>query len=321
MRVRGTAFLVVLLVGCRSPAPDAKPNPSAAREGTAAAGPQGSGGVVTARGASAASASPMPASVPPDPSGRLVVGVDGRPMAHGRAFVKRLPDGKLSLYVGQKGSCNELLMNLFDDPAPHLLVELPAKLAPDGSERYTIGGLYFGPPTDANPGGVARVRGDASVGRKTEIELAFTGQGGRGEALDVKGKVHADGCGEPDTSKGPLPKATHPSTASMLIAKKRIAIRGALVRGESIELTDFPRDCQTAWFIGARLQRQSGSWRLDGARFTDASAGEAPALVVKRGNAGTGPDGPTVELELSGSDRIGEFGVGFSGKIQAIECR
>jgi hypothetical protein len=241
-------------------------------------------------------------------------------MAWERAFVKRQPDGRLSLYVGQKGSCGELLRNVFDDPSPHILIDLPARLAPDGSERFTVGSVYFGPPIEANPGGVASVRGDASTGRKTAVELAFTARTDHGEALDVLGKVVADGCGDADTSRGPLPKAKHASTAVLTVAKKRIPLRGAIVRGKSVELTDFPRDCDAAWHIGARLRLEAGSWRLDGMRFAGTSAADAPALSVVRGAAGTSADGPTIELELSGADRVGDFDVKLSGKVEAISC-
>jgi hypothetical protein len=251
----------------------------------------------------------------------LDIRVDGEPLPADHAFVKRLPDGKLQLYVGAGGSCQELLTNLFDGKNPHVLIDLPSRLAADGTESFTVTGVYFGPPTDADAGATASVKGKLDKGSKVQIDLAFTAPGGRGEKLAVKGSVDAVSCGDADTSKGPLPKATHASSASFTIAKKKLAIRGALRRGDDIELTDFPRDCTSAWFLGARVQRVRGKWILDGGRFASQSEGTPQALEVKAGKTGTSADGPIVELVLSGSDKIGDYSVSLSGKIEAIDCK
>lgn len=311
------AFILVACAGCRATAPEGKGREAAPAPASA---PRASSPTPTV---SEAKTTPPPVdSTPLTPSSeKLTVNVDGKPMSWAHAFVKRLPDGRLQLYVGPGGACSELLINLFNGTAPHLLVDLPSKLAADGTEAYAVEGLNYGPPTDAEPGGLAKVKGNLRAGSKVDIELAFRAKGGRDEKLEVKGRVVAESCGEQDTSKGVLPNAIHASTATMTIAKKKIPIRAALVKGDTVELSDFPRDCTAAWFLGARIRRESGKWLLDGTRFEKEIDGAPTALMVKPGKTGKSADGPTVELTLSGSDKIGDYPVAITGTVEAIDCK
>jgi hypothetical protein len=309
MRSLALALCVSVLVAhasCKATAPDA-----GAKEPAPSAVPRSSARAPTA----------APVDSTPLASATLTINVDGKPMKWEHAFVKRLPDGKLQLFVGPGGSCAELLINLFNGSARHLLVDLPSKLAADGTESYAVAGLNYGPPTDADPGGIAKVSGNLRAGSRVDIELAFRAKGGRDEQLEVKGRVVAESCGDQDTSKGVLPNATHASSASMTIAKKKIPIRAALVKGDTVELSDFPRDCTTAWFLGARLRRENGKWLLDGTRFEKETEGAPTALTVKSGKSGKSADGPTVELTLSGSDKIGDYPITITGTVEAIDCK
>ena len=241
---------------------------------------------------------------------------DGKPIPVEKAFVKAMPDGKLQLYVGQGGSCDELLTNVFNGKNEHVLVDLPSVLNADGTESWTVTDVYVMPPETADPGGKVNVKGALTKGSKVEIELAFTSAAAK---LDVKGNVIAQSCGEPDVSKGPLPKAQHASTATMTIANKAIPIKAALVRGKNVELSDFPRDCSSAWFIGAALKRE-GDWHLSGRRFAKPVDGGGDGLTVTEGAKGTSDDGPTVQLTLGGAGKVGDYAVKLDGAVEALAC-
>lgn len=241
---------------------------------------------------------------------------DGKPMPIANALVKQLPDGKLQLYLGEGGTCAQLLTNVFDGKQQHILLDLPVRLAPDGTETRTVSGVYMGPPEDADPGATAAVKGDLAKGSKVAIDFAFSAKAAK---LEGKGSLVAESCGDQDVSKGPLPKADHPSTATMTIANKRIPIRAALVKGERIELSDFPRDCIAAWFIGASLKKDTG-WHLSGQRFEKPVDGEGAGLTVLFGTKGASADGPTVQLTLGGEGKVGDYPVKLDGTIEALAC-
>ena len=107
----------------------------------------------------------------------------------------------------------------------------------------------------------------------------------------------------------------------MTIANKQLPIRGAMRRGEDIEFSDFAWTCTTAQYIGVRLRREGDAWHLDGARLAGESTGPAKGLSIKPGATGKSADGPTVELELDGADKVGDYPVALVGTVQAIECK
>jgi hypothetical protein len=257
-------------------------------------------------------------SAPPSASSASTLSIvqDGKPIPVENAFVKQMPDGKLQLYVGQGGSCGELLTNLFNGKNQHVLVDLPSVLNSDGTESWTVTDVYVMPPETADPGGKVNVKGTLAKGSKVDIELQFTSAAAK---LEVKGNVTAESCGEPDVSTGPLPKAQHASTATMTIANKAIPIRAALVKGKNVELSDFPRDCSSAWFIGAALKRD-GDWHLSGRRFAKPVDGGGDGLTVTEGAKGTSADGPTVQLTLGGAGKVGDYPVKLDGTVEALAC-
>jgi hypothetical protein len=251
----------------------------------------------------------------------LRVTVDGKRMSIEHAFVKRRPDASLLLYMGEGGSCRELLDDLFDGKAKHLLVDLPQRLAPDGKESYDVTDVYLGPQTDADKGGTATVQGPLTQGSTVTIALSFTAKGGKDEKLAVEGSLGAESCGDEDTSKNLPLKAKHPSTATMTIAGKTFPIVGAIRSTAGIvELTDFPRDCVSAGFIGARLSWSGGLWQLDGSRIAETDGALEAGLKMKIGKHGTSPDGDTVSLTLSGSQKLERYTVAIDGTVEALDC-
>ncbi|MBA3542259.1 MAG: hypothetical protein H0T79_21770 [Deltaproteobacteria bacterium] len=253
---------------------------------------------------------------------KLSVTVNEKPVTFTRAFIKHLPDGQYQLWMGERGgSCAALLDNTFDGKIHDLLVNLPVRLAADGKETGTVADLsYSMPPTDADPGGTSTVKGDPVKGAKLDVDLAFTGEGGKGEKLVVKGSLVAESCGEDMDPQVGMPKAPHPSTATMTIAGKVFKIGGAIKKDERYELVEVPRECDAAKHIGARLQVAYGVWRLDGTRFGKEHSSDA-AFVVTPGATGTSADGPVVELTLSGEGKVADYPVKLDGKVEALVCK
>jgi hypothetical protein len=296
---------------------------------------------------------------------KLVVELDGKPVAMSSAVIKQLPDGKTQLYVSPRKvvTCTELLANVFNEKRPDtVLVDLPVRLGADGKEAGTVGDLYLGgPPKPADAGGTSTVTGPVTKGATVAIDLAFTGTGGNGEKVSVKGSLTAEGCGDQPLEPGPgVPKQTHASTAKMTIAGKTFEIKGAIRKGTAIELLDWPRECLAAKFIGARVALATdGTWHLDGQRFasesvskpsiaTGPAAGGGSAVGSGSGSAGSGSAAAgagsdavantfaakpgketagaagadsTVELALSGDGKIGDYTVKLEGTVEAIDCK
>jgi hypothetical protein len=291
--MRTTLLTLMLVAGCKGGA-TSKPS-----EGSAT--PTGSAG----------------SAAPKAPASTLNVTKDGAAVPVEHAFVKQLPDGKLQLYVGEGGSCEQLLTNVFDGKNASLLIDLPSRLAADGTESFAVGDIYDGPSEAADPGAKVTVKGALTKGNKVAIDLDFTSKAMK---VEVKGSVTAESCGEQDTSTGPLPKAQHASTATMTIANKSLPIRAALVRGKAVELSDFPRDCTSAWFIGAKLEHDT-DWKLSGQRFAQEVSGPGEGLTTTLGARGTSDDGPTVQITVGGTGNVGDYPVKLDGTIEALDCK
>ncbi len=253
---------------------------------------------------------------------RLDVTVDGAPLKIDHALVKRRPDRKLQLYLGVGGgSCEALMDNLFSGSHPHVLVDLPTRLGSDGAESLVVGDVHKSGPNAPDEGASAKMHGSfGAKGSDVEIALAVASKEAK---VELRGTVIAKSCGDELRDKGPgVIDPPLKSSASMTIAGHKIPIRGALARRDGVELTDFPRDCSAAWFLGARLAQASGSWTLDGERVGAAKTGPASGLRVKRGPelAEKRQEGAIVELELAGDDRLDGYAVKLEGKVEALVC-
>ncbi|MCB9562580.1 MAG: hypothetical protein H6708_19430 [Kofleriaceae bacterium] len=260
-----------------------------------------------------------------DPFGKLEVTVDGKPAAMKHAFVKRQPDGSFQLRVTEQGgSCNALLSSMAGTSpgTTAFTLDVVPRLAADGTAPMTVTSVFMGPPTTADPGATAKIEGRADAGTRVAVELGFTATGGHGEKLSVHGPFVAEGCGEPDTTRGPgVPKVAHPSAATMTIAGRAFPVRGAVKLGDDVVLLDFPKDCSaTTWYMGARLRRSGTTWFLDGNQIATASQGDDPALTATLGATGTSDDGPTVQVTLGGAGKVGDYPVALEGTIEALDC-
>lgn len=317
------AALSLSVAGCR----DKRREPDEPRR---ASGASGAGSAASTAGpASTSSASSTSKSGPggaataaAQATSAATLTLDGKPVALELALVKRRPDGSLQLYAGQRGAtCAMLQDNLFSGGASRVLVDLPTRLAPDGTEALAVGDLHHGGPQTPDPGARAKLVGALGArGERVTLELAAAS---RSAGLSLEGTVVAESCGDELRTSGPgVPSPALATSATLTVAGKTLALRGALVRGESFELTDFPRDCSTAWFLGARLEAKGSSLSLDGKRFAEAIKADAKGLSIEKSQKPPrkheGLD--VVELSLSGTTRLGAYELSLSGTMEALVC-
>jgi hypothetical protein len=252
-----------------------------------------------------------------------VITVDGAAQPGAGGFIKRRPDGSLQAYVGEGGTCEQLLANVFDGKNRSVLIDLATRLGPDGTDSHAVSLVYLDGGNDARPdaAGTATLEGSADAGSTVELTIDFAGPDDAGKPVVVKGTVPLKGCGDQDVSGMTLTKAQHPSNALLAIAGRKFPVMAALRRGSTIELYDFPRDCSGAVYLGVAVAYDGATWTLSGKRFASEVRGEAKGLSITPGAAGTSADGPTVSLALAGTDRVGDYAVAFDGTVEAIDCK
>src|SRR5262249_34472810 len=154
-------------------------------------------------------------------------------------------DGTYQVFAtSAKSSCGELLSNLFNrNPGEEtLLFNLGQRLAPDGTLATVVTDVFIKGSGEGAPGSRATVTGSVDAGGKAEIDVDYHATG-EGRAYVVRGKLPAQGCGAQARDPNGVPKADHPSKASVVVAGKRLALRGAIRTGDNLLLSAEPKDC------------------------------------------------------------------------------
>ena len=283
-----TAVIGVVLacVGCKK-SNESSTEKEPAGSGSASAGPAASASVKT-----------------------MTITIDGAPLDVQRALLKRLPDGRVQLYLGQSGTCSQLMSSVFDGKDPHILLELPTFLLADGKDDVGVGEIYAGGPSKKADNGSSAHISEPKAGRVVvDLELWA-----REAKLEGKGRVEAEVCGDQDA---PPPQT---DGATMTIAGRTFPVRSALKRGADLELTDLPRDCSSAQYLGVRLRREGGTWRLDGTRIPVELSGAAAGLKATVGPANKDA-ADRVAITLSGNDSVGAYAVALQGTVAAaVDC-
>lgn len=292
----------------------------------AAAGAAGSGAPPRAAGEGSA---PAPAAG----LGKLAVTVSGEPVAMRRALVTRLEPDRYQLYLtSHGGTCRELLDHVFEArDRVDVLANLTPRLGPDGKRHLQVSEVFEGAPTMiVAPGARAQVTGEAAMGEPVELALDFVATAqepeAKGLSIEVRGTFTAEGCGARAPDPAGVPRAAHPTSATITIAHQRLELKGALVKGRGrareLVLSTTPRDCSPRSPPAAViLERAGGRWRASGTWLErPALAAGKPGLAAALGAAGQSDDGPTVELALSGAGDVGGYPVALDGTIEAIDC-
>jgi len=266
-------------------------------------------------------------SAPAEPSfPKLNVTMNGKPFTVTRAMIKRMPSGRSQVFLGNYGAtCQELLDNMFSSENGHVdfLANTATRLAADGTQSTVVSDLFSGPGSVVADGSVASV--GSFDGKAVDVSLDFKGTGENKVAFEVHGSFAAENCGDQRKDSAGVPKAAHPSTATITVAGKQFPLAGALRKGGDLMLSVSPRDC-SSWspWAEVRLDRSYGQWQLSGDWFGQQHAdvvNDAMAKVkVVVGAKGTSVDGPTVTFQLSGAGKVEKYPVAIAGTIEAIDC-
>jgi hypothetical protein len=275
---------------------------------------------------------PPDAAAPPKPRfDDVKVTVAGKAYVPTRALVKRLPAGEYQFdLANHETTCRQLLDNLFDGGHDNedILLNTAIRLAPDGKRSTVVKDVYppHGPGS-VNPGSQASPTGSADAGEVMRLAVDLTGKTMAGEPFEVHGAFVANGCGSQREDDSGVPKALHPSSATVTVAGQSFPLVGAIRTDREIRLSTGPQDC-SRWTPRAeiRLRTRDGGWRMEGDwldhEFTNAISPDEKMAKVKvaPGAKGTSADGPTVQLTLSGAGVIEGYPVALSGTIEALDC-
>lgn len=243
----------------------------------------------------------------------LQVSVDGKPLAIDRAFMRHLSPDVYGIVLGAgKGSCTE---------DGNVGFTIGKKLAATGHESFQITQLYS---RDF----------DLRIEQPIKIELAGT----RLTLPPISaGKLTMSGHGDlvdcPDQPPAGMgaPKVKHPSKARIIVAGKSLDIKGVTVQTRADKAAaDLPnivistnvKDCSTITLPAPiLLERTDGKWLLRGSWLAAEQTTDQPTeLTFSANDVGKSIDGPTLELQLSGSGKIGDYTVKLDGTVEAIEC-
>ena len=272
-----------------------------------------------------------PAGAPPPPQA-FALAIAGKPVTVKEAYVKALPiEGAYSVYLTDgKSSCQELMDSVYmrRDEDQTVLFSIGKRLAPDGALTSVVTDVMrMGRDVTIAPGSKATLDGNVLA---VDVEVEVAGEG----KIAMRGTLTPTPCGTQAYAAADLPKAKHPTTATITIAGKQVAITGARrkVRSDEIELSTAPLACTDSTPLGAILADYTrGFWHLRGAwlggvtlqndsmRDKDGQP-ETKGLVIEPGTAGSGPDGATIELALRGSGTIGGYSIALAGTIEAVDC-
>ena len=319
--MRSFGLIALAALGCGS---DKAAVPAGAGSGSGSAVPTEGSAIITGPAGAAA----------PNGFDKLRVTVDGQRVAMQRGFIKRVSPDQWRIQVGDvEGSCDELLSGVTNRQpgGVSFVASIGRRIRPDGSDTVVVTDFWSaGHPTESVTS-TAAVSGTADRGSQTFVTLAKITDIDKTRKLEVDGSFTATGCGDQARPEVGLPKAQHPTTATLTLAGRKLPVLSAVRDGEAITLTSGPRDCSPPTVAAqAILRHRAGQWELSGTWFaqpsvaTDNAVNEADRpgdLKVSPGELGDSADGPTVALALSGAGKLGDYGVALSGTIEALDCR
>jgi len=220
-------------------------------------------------------------------------------------------------------SCNEILQSMRAGvPKDDVAVSIAAskRIAPDGKQSWALSYFSMEHSPEMKEMGAVQVAGDETAKVGSTVEITF-------DYGDAKGTVVAKGCGDRPIEKDhpAIAKAKHASTATMTIAGKQVPIVSAWKFEKTTYLSSEPITCAYAGLpTRVTLVRDQGSgdghWELAGDWFPHPFTTSDAKIEVKEGAKGDGPDGPTVQLDLSGKATIDGYPVEVAGSIEALAC-
>lgn len=268
---------------------------------------------------------------------KLKVVLDGRPVAMTSAVMVRWGDDSLELDVGNHEiSCTEALQEgRVGVPADdvHFSAHVERRLGKDGAFSWVLAKVSSDISFGMNEERPTTVTGD--IATKPEIALDFeldasANSSGKWKHIAVHGVVAPKSCGaRPIEPTHPaIAKATHPSDATITVAGAKLPIVSAWRFKKMIYLSSEPITCAYAGLptrvslaIDNYDDKDRVSYQMEGAWTQLHANGGNHDLKIKPAKTGTGADGPTIELGLSGSSTIDGYKVELAGTIEALDCK
>jgi hypothetical protein len=268
-------------------------------------------------------------SAPADPKGfvKLAVTVNGKPVAMTRAFIKRVSADQWRVLVSdQEGSCAELLSGVTNSVkgSTGFVSTLQRHLKPDGTNEIAVTDFWTaGHPTSAKLG-TAEVAGPTDKDAKVEVTISKIRDDDNGKILEAEGTFTAVGCGDQPADDAGVPKDSHVSAATITVAGKKLDVKSAIIEGTDLTLSSGPKDCSptTPW-SQVIISHHLGRWCVRGTWFVDQSCSDTAkdALKMTLGAQGSGKDGPTIAVTVTGSATLGAYPVILDGTVEAIDCQ
>jgi hypothetical protein len=243
---------------------------------------------------------------------KLKLSLDGKPLAIDRAFMRHLSPDVFAIVLGAgKGSCME------DGVLGFTIMK---RVAGTGHEALWITDVYSR-DVDLKLAAPSKV---TLTGTKLELPAIAEGK------LAMSGQVDVVDCPAPPPSGMGAPKVTHKSNGRIIVAGKALDIKGVTVRTRpGVAPTDLPnitistnvKDCSSVTLPApVILERIDTKWSLRGTWFTDTMTTDTSDLAFNANGVGTSADGPTIELQLLGTGKLGDYTVKLEGTAEAIEC-
>jgi len=302
-------------------------------------------------------APPTTTTTPPSAAPKLAVTIAGKPVTMAQAFIKALPyEGAYSVYLTSgKGSCKELLDSLYnrgkDDQ--YVLFTVGQRLAASGTLTNEVTDvLRMGKDVKIAPGSKVSVPAKPAAGSKLDLPIDVDAEVEGEGKLALHGVITAEGCGDQQPQADLAPKVALPSTATVTIGGKQVALAGARrnARTGDLELSTGPLVCGPATALAnlvlefsgrlpavdnaaykesgplAGVWKARGQWfgpkTLQNASMIDAKEGQAEtkSLTVKSSGCHACDDAPTVTLELAGTGTIEGYSIALSGTIDSLLC-
>ena len=249
---------------------------------------------------------------PPSKLDKLEVSIDGKQLAIDRGFLRHLsPDVYAVVFGMGHGSC-------IDDGAFGFTIT--KRLAATGHESHVMTDLYSR-DHDLKLGEPIKV---TLEGTKLTLPRSTLGK------LVIGGEAELVDCPAPTPTGVGTPKVTHKSTGKIIVAGKALEIKGVTVQTRlGVEPTDLPnitistnlKDCSGVTLPApVILERIDTKWTMHGTWFEGTLEGGKGDLAFNANAFGKTVDGPTLELQLMGSGKLGDYTVKLEGTAEAIEC-
>lgn len=242
---------------------------------------------------------------------KLAVTVDGKPFAVDRAFLRRASPDVYTVTLGNTaGSCTE---------PGSLGFTLTKRLAATGHARYFVTDLYA---RDFDPQLAGAFPADLD-GAKLTVEA-------KTPKVTLAGSFEATRCPDLQPAGLGVPKMTHGAAGTITVANQALPIKGVTVQARAgVAATDLPDitistnllDCSSVTLPApVILARKDGKWTMRGTYFASELAETESTLAFNANSVGKSPDGPTLELQLTGAAKLGDYAVELAGTAEAIEC-